>query len=75
LPCNNVTDKWFFRLNNQWSGCGKFPLLEQTTPRRKTKMQKKKKTAKVRDLKPAKDAKGGGFGGQTPKPVFGPPPT
>jgi hypothetical protein len=38
-------------------------------------MQKKKKTAKVRDLKPAKDAKGGGFGGQTPKPVFGPPPT
>jgi hypothetical protein len=39
---------------------------------RKHEMKKRKKTAKIRDLKPAKDAKGGGR--STKPPIFGPPP-
>jgi hypothetical protein len=42
----------------------------QTTQQKKTNMQgKKKKNIKVRDLKPSKDAKGGGHGGTKPKVV------
>jgi hypothetical protein len=42
------------------------------TKERKHEMKKRKKTAKIRDLKPAKDAKGGGR--STKPPIFGPPP-
>jgi hypothetical protein len=46
--------------------------VSATKERKKHDMKKRKKTAKIRDLKPAKDAKGGGR--STKPPIFGPPP-